>query len=85
MLAIDYYHKIKELFPQDVSKSMFIYFYTVDSVVEKLGFRFRKKNKFKLIEDMPRDKLLLSRDKVLPKNVIVQVGFGPLVFNLMEG
>ena len=85
MLSIEYYHKIKELYRQDVSKSMFIYFYTVDGVVEKVGFRFRKKNKFKLYEDVPHEKLLLSRDLELPSAVIVQVSFNPLTFNLLEG
>jgi len=85
MLSIEYYHKLKELYRQDVSKSTFIYIYTNDSVVEKVGFRYRKKNKFKMVEDVPHDKLLLSRDKVLPKSVIVQVGFDPLTFKLLEG
>jgi len=85
MLSIEYYHKLKELYPQDVHKSQFIYIYTMDGVVEKVGFRFRKKNKFKLIEDMPRDKLLLSRELKLPQAVIVQVGFDPLTFKLLEG
>jgi len=85
MLSIDYYHKLKELYPQDVHKSTFIYIYTMDGVVEKVGFRFRKKNKFKLIEDMPRDKLLLSRELKLPQAVIVQISFSPLRFQLLEG
>jgi len=85
MLAVDYYHKLKEMYKQEVHKSQFIYIYTVDGVVEKVGFRFRKKNKFKLFEDAPKDKLLLSRDKVLPKSVIVQVSFSPLAFKLLEG
>ena len=85
MLAVDYYHKLKELYAQDVHKSQFIYIYTMDGVVEKVGFRFRKKNKFKLVEDAPKDKLLLSRDLKLPKAVIVQVSFSPLEFKLLEG
>ena len=85
MLSIDYYHKLKEQFPQDTHKSTFIYLYTVDGVVAQVGFRFRKKNKFKLIDDVPHDKLLLSREKKLPKAVIVQVKFSPLTFNLLEG
>lgn len=85
MLAVDYYHKLKELYAQDVHKSLFIYIYTMDGVVEKVGFRFRKKNKFKIVEDMPKDKLLLSRDLKLPKAVIVQVSFSPLEFKLLEG
>ena len=85
ILSVDYYHKLKELYPQDVHKSTFIYIYTEDSVVNKVGFRFRKKNKFKLVEDVPKDKLLLSRDLKLPKNVIVQVSFSPLAFKLLEG
>ena len=85
MLSIEYYHKLKELFPQDVHKSQFIYIYTNEEVVEKVGFRFRKKNKFKLIDDVPHDKLLLSRELKLPKNVIVQISFNPLTFKLLEG
>ena len=85
MLSIDYYHKMKDLFPQFVHKSTFIYFYTIDGVFEKVGFRFRKKNKFKLFDNVPHDKLLLSRDLKLPKNVIVQVSFSPLNFKLLEG
>jgi len=85
MLAVDYYHKLKELYAQDVHKSLFIYIYTMDGVVEKVGFRFRKKNKFKIVEDAPKDKLLLSRDLKLPKYVIVQVSFSPLEFKLLEG
>ena len=85
MLAIDYYHKLKELYPQEVHKSTFIYMYTMDGVVEKVGFRFRKKDKFKLVEDAPKDKLLLSRELKLPRAVIVQVSFSPLAFKLLEG
>ena len=85
MLSIEYYHKLKELYPQDVHKSQFNYIYTMDGVVERVGFRYRKKNKFKLIEDMPRDKLLLSRELKLPQAVIVQISFSPLAFKLLEG
>ena len=85
MLSVEYYHKLKDLYPQDVHKSTFIYFYTVDGVVEKVGFRYRKKNKFKLLDDVPHDKLLLSRELKLPKAVIVQVSFKPLTFKLLEG
>ena len=85
ILAVDYYRKLKELYPQDVHKSQFIYIYTMDGVVEKVGFRFRKKNKFKIVEDAPKDKLLLSRDLKLPRAVIVQVSFSPLEFKLLEG
>ena len=85
LLSIEYYHKIKQLYPQETHKSMFIYFYTIDSVVEKVGFRFRKKNRFKLLDDVPHDKLLLSRELKLPKAVIVQVKFNPLAFDLLEG
>ena len=35
MLAIDYYHKIKDLYHKDVIKSRYIYLYTIDGVVEK--------------------------------------------------
>ena len=62
-----------------------IYIYTNEEVVEKVGFRFRKKNKFKLIDEVPHDKLLLSRELKLPKAVIVQVSFSPLDFKLLEG
>ena len=85
ILAVDYYRKLKELYSQDVHKSQFIYIYTMDGVVEKVGFRFRKKNKFKLSEDAPKDKLLLSRDLKLPRAVIVQVSFSPLEFKLLDG
>ena len=85
MLSIEYYHKLKELFPQDVHKSSYIYIYTFDEVVQQVGFRFRKKNKFRLVREVPHEKLLLSRDKVLPKAVIVQICFNPLTFNLLEG
>ena len=85
MLSIEYYRKLKELFPQDVHKSTFIYLYTVDGIVNKLGFRYRKKNKFKLVEDIPHDKILLSRELKLPKAVIVQISFNPLEFKLLEG
>ena len=85
MLSIDYYHKLKDLFPQDVHKSSFIYFYTVENVVQQVGFRYRKKNHYKLVSDVPHEKLLLSRDKKLPRNVIVQVKTGPLAFDLFEG
>jgi hypothetical protein len=57
----------------------------MDGVVEKVGFRYRKKNKFKLIDDMPKDKLLLSRELKLPQAVIVQISFSPLRFQLLEG
>ena len=84
MLSVDYYHKMKDLYRQEVSKSMFIYIYTSDAIVQQVLFRYRKKNKYCLKRDVPHDKLLLSRDKVLPKDVIVQVKFNPLEFTLME-
>ena len=85
MLSIDYYRKIKELFPKEVSKSRYIYIYTIDGVVQQVAFRFRKKNKYCLKRDVPKDVLLLSREqKKLPRNVIVQVCFAPLRFNLLE-
>jgi len=83
MLSIEYYHKLKSLYRQEVSKAEFIYIYTVNSRVEKVLFKFRK-NKYKEINDMPNDELLLSRDKVLPQNVLVQVKFNPLEFLLYE-
>jgi len=85
MLAVEYYRKLKELYKDEVHKSQYIYIYTMDGVVEKVGFRGRKKNKFKLLEDVPKDKLLLSRDLKLPRAVIVQVSFSPLAFKLLEG
>ena len=84
MLSVDYYHKLKDLYRQEVSKSMYIYIYTSDAIVQQVLFRYRKKNKYCLKCDVPHDKLLLSRDKVLPKDVIVQVKFNPLEFTLME-
>jgi len=57
----------------------------MDGVVEKVGFRFRKKNKFKLLDEVPHDKLLLSRELKLPQAVIVQISFSPLAFKLLEG
>ena len=85
MLSIDYYHKLKELFPKEVHKSSYIYIYTSDGVVQQVGFRFRKKNHFKLIREVPHHKLLLSREMKLPRDVIVQVKFNPFTFNLLEG
>ena len=35
--------------------------------------------------NVPHEKLLLSRDLKLPEDVIVQVKFNPLEFNLLEG
>ena len=84
MLSVDYYHKLKYLYRQEVSKSMYIYIYTSDAIVQQVLFRYRKKNKYCLKKDVPHDKLLLSRDKPLPKDVIVQVKFNPLEFTLME-
>ena len=85
MLSIDYYRKLKELYNDNVHKSQFIYIYTVNSVVKRVGFRFRKKNKFVMIDDVPHEKLLLSRELKLPRDVIVQVSFAPLEFKLLEG
>lgn len=86
MLSVDYYHKLKEQFSQEVHKSVFIYLYTMDGVVAQVGFRFRKKNKFKLIRDVPHEKLLLTREnKKLPQAVIVQIKMAPLTFTLLEG
>ena len=84
MLSIEYYHKLKSMFHKQVSKSQFIYIYTTDSVVTHVMFKSRK-NKYEDIVDVPHDKLLLSREKNLPKDVIVQVKFSPLEFNLLEG
>ena len=84
MLSINYYHKIKQSFPKEVSKSRYIYIYTTDAIVQQVLFRYRKKNHYCLKRDVPHDKLLLSRDKQLPKDVIVQVKQAPLEFTLME-
>lgn len=83
MLAIDYYHKIKDLYHKDVIKSKFIYLYTIDSVVDKVGFTYRKHG-YKLVNEVPHDKLLLSRDKKLPREVLVQIKFNPLEILLIE-
>ena len=85
MLSIEYYRKIKDMYPTECHKSRYIYFYTMNGVVDKILFRFRKKNHYKLIADVPHDQLLLSRDLKLPKAVIVQVKFHPLTFDLIEG
>ena len=85
MLSIDYYHKLKELYRNEVSKSRYIYIYTKDGIVEKVMFSYRQNNKYKFISEIPHEKLLLSRDKQLPKNVMVQVRFSPLSFELFEG
>ena len=83
MLSIEYYHKLKQQYRKLVSKAEFIYIYTVDGVVDKVVVKTRK-NKYQEIDDAPRDKLLLSRDKQLPTNVMVQVKFNPLDFQLYE-
>ena len=84
MLACDYYQLLNHYFPKEVNKSQFIYIYTSDGVVQHVLFRYRKKNRYCLKKDVPHEKLLLSRDKVLPKDVIVQVCFAPLKFILLE-
>ena len=84
MLAIEYYHKLKQLYHKEVTKSEFIYIYTHDCFVNQVMFKTRK-GKYITKTEVPHDKLLLSRDKKLPVDVIVQVKFSPLVFNLIEG
>ena len=84
MLAIEYYHKLKQLYHKEVSKSEFIYIYTHECIVTQVMFKTRK-GKYITKTDVPHDKLLLSRDKKLPVDVIVQVKFGPLRFDLLEG
>ena len=84
MLSIEYYHKLKDMYRKQCNKSQFIYIYTTDNVVTHVMFKSRK-NKYDDITDVPHDKLLLSRDKQLPKDVIVQVKFSPLTFTLFEG
>ena len=93
MLSIEYYRKLKSMFHKQVSKAQFIYIYTTNTgqqqavgthVVTHVLFKSRK-NKYEDVTDVPHDKLLLSRDKKLPKDVIVQVKFSPLEFNLLEG
>ena len=82
MLAIEYYRQLKQKYRKLVSKAEFIYIYTIDGVVDKVMVKTRKQ-KYQEI-DAPRDKLLLSRDKQLPSNVMVQVKFNPLDFQLYD-
>ena len=84
LLAIQYYWKLRYLYRKLISKSEFIYIYTVKGIVDKVMIKTRK-NKYQEINDAPRDSLLLSRDKALPDNVMVQVKFNPLAFDLLEG
>ena len=83
MLAIEYYRKLKQRYRKLISKSEFIYIYTVKGIVDKVMIKTRK-NKYQEINDAPRDSLLLSRDKALPDNVMVQVKFNPLEFQLYD-
>ena len=84
MLSIEYYRKLKQLYRTQVSKAEFIYIYTHNCCVTHVMFKSRK-GKYEPIDDVPHDQLLLSRDKKLPNDVIVQVKFSPLEFNLYEG
>ena len=94
MLAIEFYRKLKDLYRIDVSRSEFIYIYTHELPSQQDGkqiytvthvmFKFRKQ-KYKDVIDVPHDELLLSRDQKLPSDVIVQVKFSPLKFDLFEG
>ena len=88
MLAIEYYRKLKNIYPNEVHKCKYIYIYTNDGVVENVLFKFRKnkgKNGCLFIDDMPKDKLMLKREgEKLPKNVMVQVRFAPLEFVLFD-
>ena len=72
MLSIEYYHKLKSLYRKEVSKASFIYIYTLNRIPEKILFKYRD-NKYREVFDFPKDELLLSRDKVLPNNVLVQI------------
>ena len=83
MLAIEYYRKLKQRYRKLISKSEFIYIYTVKGIVDKVMIKTRK-NKYQEINDAPRYSLLLSRDKALPDNVMVQVKFNPLEFQLYD-
>ena len=91
MLSIEYYRKLKDIYHKQCTKAQFIYIYTHDSIgcacnercVTHVMFKSRK-NKYEDITDVPHDKLLLSRDQKLPKDVIVQVKFSPLTFTLFE-
>lgn len=83
MLSIEYYHKLKDIYHKQISKAQFIYIYTTDSIVTHVMFKSRK-NKYEDITNVPHDKLLLSRDQKLPKDVVVQVKFSPLTFTLFE-
>ena len=84
MLSIEYYRKIKQLYRTQVSKAEFIYIYTHNCCVDHVMFKSRK-GKYEDVNEVPHDKLLLSRDKKLPADVIVQVKFSPLRFDLFEG
>ena len=42
MLAIEYYRKLKNIYPNEVHKCKYIYIYTNDGVVENVLFKFRK-------------------------------------------
>ena len=83
LLAIEYYRQLKQLYRKLVSKAEFIYIYTVDGIVDKVMVKTRKQ-KYHEIDDAPHDKLLLLRDKQLPSNVMVQVKFNPLEFQLYD-
>ena len=83
MLAIQYYWKLKDLYRKLISKAEFIYIYTIDNVVDRVMVKTRK-NKYQEINDVPHETLLLSRDKQLPSNVMVQVKFNPLEFQLYD-
>ena len=84
MLSIEYYRKLKDKYRKNVQKSEFIYIYTNNSIVTHVLFKTRKQ-KYIDETDVPHEKLLLSRDLKLPEDVIVQVKFNPLEFNLFEG
>ena len=84
MLSIEYYRKLKDMYRKNVIKSEFIYIYTNNSIVDHVLFKLRKQ-KYIRVDDVPHEKLLLSREQKLPENVIVQVKFNPLEFNLFEG
>lgn len=83
MLAIDYYHKLKKLYRKETAKASYIYIYCNERIPEKIMFKFDK-NKYKEITDFPKDELLLSRDKVLPQHVLVQIQKPSLKIMLYE-
>lgn len=84
MLSIQYYHLLKQLYRNEVTKSKYIYIYTTNSIVDMVLFEYRKKNKCCIKRDVPHEKLILSYDKKLPSKIYVQIKFNPLTFTLFQ-